>query len=71
VLPLKPIWCGPPYQLPVGPIGLSCLLVGQRARSGERQLGMETGLGDCHKLACVFIPPLELDGTNTVSDRMT
>ena len=40
-----------------------------RARLGEHPLRMEVGLGECHELACLLIPELELDGTNTVSDR--
>jgi hypothetical protein len=29
---------------------------------------MEVGLGECHELAGVLIPELELDGTKTGSD---
>src|SRR5262249_47895700 len=40
-----------------------------RAMSREHSLWVEVGLGEGHQLAYVLIPQLELDGTNTVSDR--
>jgi hypothetical protein len=39
-----------------------------RARSGVYPWRVEVGLGECHQLACVLVPELELDGTDAVSD---
>ena len=56
-----------PTGSPVGP-----LLCRRRrvagARPREHPLRVEVGLGECHELARILIPELELDGTKTASD---